>query len=528
MARTGRLITNEAGQHTGYILAIADISKQKRLEAALRANEEGLRLITDTIQDLVTQNDANGNFVFVNPAYRTILGYEPEALIGTSSFALLHPDDVVPLVQTFQAAYQASMSQFSMETRLRHADGHYITVEAVGKFLFDDQGNNAGGIYVSRDITVRKHLETALRQNEERLRLITDNIQDLVTQTDGEGNLVFVNPAYKHILGYDPQSLMGTTSIAHIHPDDLAHLTQLVQAAFQSDHHQFAVESRLRHVDGHYVSVESVGKILFDNQANYAGGVFISRDITERKRIQALQLETEILQAALEKEQELSLLKTRMMERVSHEFRTPLTVIQASTETLTYYLYRLTDDQRTDRADTIKSQIQRLTDMLDQISLVVKGSFAPDQIHRTPTNVSALCRQLAGELAREFDRQIHFTFDLPKIALAAVDPQIIRNAIARIMRNAVQFSDLSAVISLRLFQLQNGIELQVADTGIGIAPYELRRIFEPFFRGSNIGEISGLGIGLTIARAAIEAHRGTISVDSQLKRGTTVTIWLLV
>jgi signal transduction histidine kinase len=228
----------------------------------------------------------------------------------------------------------------------------------------------------------------------------------------------------------------------------------------------------------------------------------------------------------LDKELELNNLKTRMMNRIAHEFRTPLTVIQAATETLTHYLDRLTADQRTAKEVTIKGQIQRLTRMLDEIGRVIKIDFTPERIHPTSTDVSALCRQLAARLEHELGQPGKFVLDLPETTTILVDPQILNNALMHVMHNAVRFSKPDATVQVTLSRAERGITLSVRDTGIGILPNERARIFEPFFRGNNIGESSGLGVGLTMTRAAIEAHGGTINVDSVLGQGTTVTIWL--
>ena len=173
-------------------------------------------------------------------------------------------------------------------------------------------------------------------------------------------------------------------------------------------------------------------------------------------------------------------------------------------------------------------EIQRLTDMLEEIGLVINGSFMPDQIRRMPTDVSALCRELVSDLEKQFNLPGKYVLDLSNKALVSIDPYVTKNAMMHIMRNAARFSPPSTSIHVSVTDEENGIKLVVADTGMGILPDEQSRIFEPFFRGSNIGEISGMGVGLAIARAAIEAQGGTITIQSKPGDGTTVTIWFPV
>ena len=383
-----------------------------------------------------------------------------------------------------------------------------------------------GYIVAMTDITERKCLEEKLRASEERLRLITDNIQDLVTQSDAEDRIVYASPSSRMVLGMKPEAIVGTLRRDFVHPDDWEKIIATCQAAIQVGREHLMIEGRLRHADGRYINIETMCKLFYDTQSHYTGAVYITRDITERKRLETLLLEREKLQTALEKEQELNALKTRMMERIAHEFRTPLAVIQLSSETLTHYYERLTPDKREAKVTTIKSQIQSITDMLDEIGLVVKGRFEPEYLNRVSTDVSALCRDATTKLAADFNLPDKFVLDLPETALAVVDKNILRSALLHMMRNAVQYSQPSEIVKASLLRFENSIELRVTDTGIGILPQELPRIFDPFFRGSNISELRGLGVGLTIAHAAIEAHNGTIKVESLPLQGTTVTICL--
>jgi len=485
-----------------------------------------LKIVTNNIHDLVTQMDVEGRLLFASPSARIILGIEPEDMIGKLTYEFVHPDDRGIMIAAQQAAVEKGDVHVSGEGRLRHADGHYINIETEGTIIFDAHSHYAGSVLITRDITERKRLIEALRQNEERLRNITDNLRDMVSQSDANGLFTFISPSYQTLLGYEAKSLIGTSAIEIIHPEDVGRVVQAFQDAFNSQSYHFNVECRVRHMDGHYVDVDIVGKLFFDSESVFMGGVFINRDISERKRLQNLLLEKEKLQSALDKEYELSALKTRMMERIAHEFRTPLTVIQAASETLTHYLDRLTLEQRSARSLAIQNQIQRLTDMLQEIGQVVNGNFTPEHIHRQSTDVSKLFREVADDLERQFNLVGKYVLDLPQTAISSLDPQVFKNAIMHIMRNAARFSDPASAVTVKVLCDEKGMTIQVIDSGIGIPPKELPRIFEPFFRGSNINEISGLGVGLTIARAAIEAHNGSITVESAVKQGSTFTIWL--
>jgi PAS domain S-box-containing protein len=523
----GRPLYDAQGHPTGYLGAVTDISHLKALENTLMISESRFRTLVNLAPVGIVETDVEGNPIFTNARWHSLSGVPKLTPRGENASSTIHPDDREWTQKLNQASTQDGAEVNNIEYRFLHPDGKVVWVSDSSRPLINPDGTVSGHIIAMTDITERKWLEEALRRNEEQLRFITDNVQDLVTLVDASANFVFASPSHKAVLGYDSAGLIGNSSVELVHPDDRPAMLEAFGSAYQQGMRQIRAEVRLRHADGHYIYFETMGTFLFEGET-FIGGVLTSRDISERKRLQNLMLETERLQSALDKEHELSSMKTRMMERIAHEFRTPLTVIQSSTETLTTYLDRLTPEQRSAKAVTIQGQIQRLTDMLHEIGLAVKGSFTPDRIHRQPTDVSAMCRELAAELEQLFKVPNKYVLNLPEKTVVALDPHVFKNALRQIMRNAARFSDAAAPVNVSLSQDEDHFTLRVTDHGIGILPHERSQVFEPFFRGSNISEISGLGVGLTITKAAIVAHGGTIDFESVAGEGTTFIINLPV
>lgn len=150
----------------------------------------------------------------------------------------------------------------------------------------------------------------------------------------------------------------------------------------------------------------------------------------------------------------------------------------------------------------------------------------PDRVHLSPVDLSTLCREIAQELEKHFGQPGKYNIDLPERVIVRADAATLKKAIFHVMYNAAQFSAPASPVEVSLSVHNQGVELSVQDTGIGILPEEQARIFEAFFRGSNIGVVSGLGLGLTIAKVCIELHQGTITVESVPGQGTDVRIWL--
>ncbi len=522
----GRPLFDAQGNVTGYIGAVTDISERKQLEEALVTSEERFRTLVDFAPVGIVEMDTTGKYIFANNYWSGLSNVAFDRDFSANASNTIHPDDRALAESINQTMFETTGPIDNMEYRFLHSDGTVVWVSDSSSPMFNSDGALTGYILAMTDITKRKELEDALRVSEERLRLITDNIQDVIILTDENNRVEFVNPSIKTILGFDSQVMIGLNPIKYIYPDDRQTVLQHLEAVVTSGDSQITVETQTRHADGHYVNVEVLGKLLRDKHSNYRGGVFIVRDITQRKLMANLLVEQEKLQTALDKEMELNTLKTRMMDRIAHEFRTPLSIVQSSMESLTYYYDRLTPAQRTEKEAKVRDQIRRITDMLDEIGSVIKGSFTPDHIHRFQTDMSMLCRDIATQLEKTLNHPNRYVLDMPPTALVSVDANVLKKAIQHIMHNAALYSAPSSVVTVRLTQSDDKLQLAIIDSGIGIPPDDLPRLFEPFFRGSNIGETGGLGIRMTLALAAVEAHGGTITVASTLGEGATFTITL--
>ncbi len=526
-------VFSDSGEIIGGMILSHDITEIKKATAALWESEHRHQSMVNTMSEGVVTHGQDGVIQTSNPAAERILGLTADQIKGRASidprWHTIHEDGSPFPGEEHPAMITLRTGQPMTNTIMgvHKPDDRLVWILINTRAMIRPNETQPYAVVATLvDITERKQLEDNLRSSEERLRLIIDNIQDLVTYDDVKGNFVFVSPSSRTMLGYEPQSLLNVPSMELIHPMDRSPMTQTLSSAIATREPQFTVEGRLRHADGHYIDIETVGKLVTNGGTSFIGGVFITRDISQRKYLEELRIEKEKLQMALQKEQEFSIYKTRLMRRINQGFRTPLAMIQASVETLGYYWDRITPEQRTGKKAQIEGQIKILTNMLDEIGLVISNSFKPERIRRVSTDLSALCRVVLVNLEREFELPGKYNMNLPEMIIANVDPQVVEKALIHIFRNAAQYSEPSAVVNISLVALKQGIEIRVEDAGSGILPNEQHRIFEPFFRGSNIGEVDGLGVGLTIARAAIEAHGGGVTVMSSHGKNTMVTIWI--
>lgn len=498
----------------------AEIEHRKQVESALRQSEVAYRLLVQHLPDMaVMMFDRDLRFTIADGPALNAIGFSRSLVEGKTLREAVPPASYEALEPRYQETLQGSTLIFERSFGGHHYINHFLPV-------YDDAQNIVGGMVTSQDITARKQADEALQASEARFRSIAENASDLVALMDEQFRFVYVNPAYQTILGYEPSALIGRSALDYIHPDD----ADLVRASRLSISQQGGKREVLefRHVraDGLYVWLETHSGVLYGSNGAFQGLVSVQRDLTERRRLQALELERERLQTSLAKERELSGVKSRMMARIAHEFRTPLAVMWSSFETLEIYAERFSLEERLAKRRNIQGQIRHITQMLDDINLVVNGNVALHKAKSSTVDLAALLQQIASELEAEVDQRERFVLSLPDHLLVHGDREQLGRAFCEILSNAVGFSNAGTPIRLVSECRGDSVMISITDEGIGIPSADQARIFEPLFRGSNIDERQGLGVGLAIARAVIIAHQGTIQVSSQEDQGTTVEVML--
>jgi signal transduction histidine kinase len=264
---------------------------------------------------------------------------------------------------------------------------------------------------------------------------------------------------------------------------------------------------------------------LYDLAGAIIGAVGIGTDITERLRMQQSAIDSDRLRLSLQKEVELSEMKSKIMRRIAHEFRTPLSTIQLSAQMLERYSDRLSSDERATRVEHILRQTRHITRLLEDIALVVKSQSQRAQINRYDFDLSELIRTLVDEIRTNGAAQHFWAVSVaPDVEHVYADSRLVGIMLQNLLSNASMYSDPGTEIKLQAYREEQSLVMTVSDQGIGILPDEISHVFEVFYRGSNFDERPGLGLGLSLVHDAVEHHKGTIQIDSTPNVGTTVTI----
>jgi len=267
--------------------------------------------------------------------------------------------------------------------------------------------------------------------------------------------------------------------------------------------------------------------------------------IVERKSAEAE------VRIALEKEKELSELKSRFVSMTSHEFRTPLSTILSSTELLEIYSHKLSEPKKVGHLHRIQGAVRRMTDLLNDVLIIGKAEAGKLDLKPTPLDLAEFCQKLVQEILIIDNHQHNITFVAqgscsiaeasPELALQSrelepngcqslgrpcFDEKLLRQIVSNLLSNAIKYSPAGSQLDFVL-NCQNGeVIFEIQDQGIGIPPEDQSHLFEPFHRASNVSNISGTGLGLAIVKKCVDLHRGKITVNSEVGVGTKFTVTL--
>ena len=236
------------------------------------------------------------------------------------------------------------------------------------------------------------------------------------------------------------------------------------------------------------------------------------------------------IRKALEKEKELSQLKTRLVSMISHEFRTPLTTILGSTEALEYYSHKWSPEKKEIYFRRIYTTIQHLTNLLEDVLILGKAEAQKMSFKPTSINLEEFCQSLLDEMQLQAGEKYHLQLVIDRqdaqAKQANMDEKLLRYIFGNLISNAIKYSPNGGTIQLRIQYNHDRAIFQLKDEGIGIAIKDIKHLFYSFYRAQNVGTIPGTGLGLAIVKRAVEAHQGSIQVKSQLGEGTMFTVTL--
>jgi|GEM_PF-2379939 len=517
---TGKSIQNEMYFNNRYILfwfqpiivdnvtteivgSAVDITIQKEVQHKLRESDQLQGMLIDLLPIGViqysyfpTQKDEQFVFERTNPFTLKLLQIQSitdlRKNILRESMTEYSSTSYSKLIDEWDRVNDGSVFKYNVQLKTA-VENEYVWVQ-IQQSKYHISDFQLRYICVIIDISKEKYDEQQLKH----LASFAEQTPMIILEVDSEMNTIYVNP-------YAVQRFPNISTQGIFH-DIFKNLEISSNSNFP-----FTIESELNGV----VFEQSV---FYLPETKYYR-VF-SYEITSRKEIEIELIKT------LEKERELASLQNQFVTTVSHEFRTPLTGILTSCELIEVYSQKMTQEKLNFEIGKIKSRVEDLTKLMNNFivqssKLGIKERFNP-QFHEFNNFVT---RILEDNKSNFEQKNISITFSTDRdVHYVLIDESMIRQSIQNIITNCITYSPVNSSIDVHISNQNNTIITTINDHGIGIPTDEIDNIYSPFYRASNTSNISGSGLGLSIAKEFIEINNGEIFVKSTIGDGTTVTI----
>ncbi len=520
MVTFGCLLTATMGvlyvRHTRSHLDAAE-GQSLRLDAALRASEQRYRSLFDHVPVGMYRTSPDGRVLLGNTSLARMIGAPSTDALRAFNAVDLYADRTDR--DRFRETVMRDGHVRHFETRWRRPDGGIRHVRIDARVALDADGEPLFYEGAVEDVTAEREARLALRHSEARFRALVQRSSDVVVVADGTDHLTYVSPAIHSLLGVTTEATTGMALLDLVHADDQQAARAFLDAAHRGDP-PAQIQLRLRHVKGHDVVVEGAATALYDDPS-VAGLVLNLRDATERLRAQ------EVLLQAKRQAEEVAALKSSFLANMSHEIRTPLTAILGFADVLGE---EIEDETQSEFVGLIARSGRRLMDTLNSVLDLTRLDAVGTDGQVSQVDAAELAREtveMFGPAASEAGLSLGIA------APPALDVMADEGALGRVLHNlignAIKFTDEGGVV-LEVRQDGDEVVFVVRDTGIGIDPAFLPRVFGEFEQESTGHErrYEGVGLGLALSRQMVERMGGSISVESTQGVGTAFTVRLPV
>ncbi|MDP1889557.1 MAG: PAS domain S-box protein [Gemmatimonadaceae bacterium] len=495
-------------------------------QAELRESELRYRSIVETAHEGITIVDSDGTISFTNGRFAEMLGYTVDELVGQSLFKFV-PSARQEVAGAHLSASRQKASQGD-EVAFIKRDGTELWALLRTAPVRDGAGHYIGTLGMTTDRTRARQAEEARRKSEAQYRLVVESTTDGVIHLDADNAIVFVNRRLAEMLGREPAEMLGMSLFDLLSPESQARTRKNLQLRKQGS--KEPMDNVYRHRDGTDIPVSISGTGLFDEEGRYVGTLGIVRDVTERNKLQS-QLMVSDRMASI----------GTLAAGVAHEINNPLAAVVANLDFIAESLME-NDPNGPPRtptargADWLRNEIR--TPLVDaqeaarRMRFIVRDlkvfASAPGDAPPAPVDVEALMDatlRMADNEIRHRARVIKQYGAVPSVQARA---ERLGQVFLNLLVNAAQAlpdgqAKQNQIRVTTRFDAARVI-IEVADTGPGIAPENLNRIFDAFFTTKEVG--SGTGLGLAISYRIVADLGGELSVESVEGRGATFRVSL--
>jgi PAS domain S-box-containing protein len=452
-------------------------------------------------RDLMCMVSEEGRIVRLEGDWREVLGWERAELVGRELAEYVHPDDRGSAVAELVGLARIESGWRTVRARFRTRGGNWSWL--IWSALGQSDGRVACAV---REVNERVAIEQVLDLRGE---MIANMGEGVCLVTTGNERIVFANPSLERMLGFAPGELVGRRAVDVMMPGDLTPDEEAereeARRCLQEQGHCIYEGRRVRR-DGTSIWCRTT-TTTFEHPRYGPVWVAVQQDVTEERRAR---------QAAAELERA----KSEFLGSVSHELRTPLTSILGYAALLREDTEGIVDAG--DHIDVIERNASRQLRLVEDLLSIARIQAGEFEVHRLPLDLGELVRLGVGAMrpaAKEAGLRLELDCEGPARVLGDADR--LDQVLANLLSNAIKFTPHGGRVAVALRTTAEEAVLTVTDTGPGIPPQEREHLFDRLFRGDDVKrlQVSGAGLGLTIARSIAEAHEGAIAARTDPKCG---------
>ena len=640
----GTIVKDDKGQVIKLIGISRDVTDRIKMEVTLQENEEKYRLIVEKSVEIIFTLNEKGEFTYLSPSFEKVMGYEQTDFIGKSFLSIVHPDDAAVVWKGIQEdVTRGHNNKQSIEYRVSHKSGEWRWHHAMGSTTRDSNGKFISFSGIACDVTERKRAQDELKESEEKYRLIVENTRDIMFTLNLDEKLVYISPAIKKVLGFNPDEFIGHTFQSIVHPDDIPALRQAIQRNLREGYYTpDGLELRVHNSAKEWRWFNIIATQVRDEHGNPINYISIARDITERKKAEDALHESElrfrtliekapvgimlsrngvliyaneklvelmrgqhpevnigrhvtdfVAPSAREESKERTRLRSlgikvpesfesKLVRTDGSEFPVEIQVSQVQLADGIANIAFFTDISDRKKAEEEKQRIEEkaqiasrlaavgemaagiaheinnpLTGVIGISQMLVETEDLPETVKDDLKLIADSSQRVASIVKRllTFARQskpIRTSVDLNEIiddtiklreyvlqtanieVVTRLDPELpsviadsgqLHQVFLNLTVNAEQAMRQAhghGTLTIRTQKMQNNIRITFTDDGPGITKENLGRLFEPLFTTKKAGE--GTGLGLSLSRSIILEHEGQMSVESEFGHGATFII----
>lgn len=504
-------IFNENEEITHYIAVKRDISDKQFFQ------EEIDKLISalEQLDEVLIIFDTEGEIEYVNSAFERISGYKREQVIGKSFFDFRDNTSRSDLMAEIKTHIHQGMEWDGIYT-IKTKSGEDYLIESKIRPVYSRSGLISNFAVIEQDITDRVKKEEKLRESEEKYRAIAETAFVGIGIHNTDYRVTYLNQALASMIGYRREDVLGRNLQEIISEDLYSKITQDFNTVSKIEGRSF--ESSLVTGKGDTINVLVSLTPLVSIKNEILGYITILIDVTEKQK-------------AIESIKEIARERSNFVSMVSHELKIPLTVIKEGVSLISEGVAGEVNEEQSELLENVLTNVARLSRLINEVLEFQKLESGKVQINFVEENINKLIVETVDSLKPIVTKKglyIKHILD-ESLPLVTMDPDKIVQVLVNIIGNSIKYTEKGGItIISRLSEHEKAIEISIRDTGSGIDMPVQEKVFDGFFAvlAKTQYKTGGTGLGLPISKRLIELHHGSIRIESEPSKGTTVTFSL--